>query len=217
MLARRHRILLEAQRLLDEAGVEGFTIRELSRRAKVAQRTLYNVFGSKEEIVASTIEERHRSLMANLPALPPVESSAIQLRQLDATANAIVNLRSYATALAAAFFSPTANEKIYQSLRRISVESTGNWLDRAEAGKVVRHLSPGEKERILSLTVNAGYAVVIDWATGRISNDELRRRMKTNFLLCLYYVVRGVHRKHVDALLDKLLNEELAPPDKKPG
>lgn len=215
MLARRHRILLEAQRLLDEAGVEGFTIRELSRRGKVAQRTLYNVFGSKEEIVASTIEERHKSLMANASRPPPVARSAVQLRELEATAGAVVNLRSYATALAAAFFSPTANTKIYDSLRRISVESSGNWLDRAEAGKIVRHLSEQEKERVLSLTVNSGYAVVIDWAAGRITDDELKRRFKINFLLCIYYVLRGPHRKEVDALLATLLNEELVAPVKK--
>lgn len=209
MLARRHRILLEAQRLLDEAGVEGFTIRELSRRAKVAQRTLYNVFGSKEEIVASTIEERHKTLMANVPRPPPIETSPVELAQFDATAAAIVNLRSYATALAAAFFSPTANDKIYQSLRHISLEGSGNWLDRAEAGKIVRHMSAEEKERILSLTVNAGYATVLDWAAGRISDDELRRRFKINFLLCIHYVVRGPHRKEVDEELDKLMNAPL--------
>ena len=213
MLARRHRILLEAQKLLDEQGVEGFTIRELSKRAKVAQRPLYNVFGSKEEIVASTIEKRHKSLMENARLTPiAAEHSLLELRQLDATAEVVYDLRSYATALAAAFFSPTANDKIYQSLRRVSVESSGNWLDRAQIAKIVRILSPDEKERLLSLTVNAGYATTLDWAAGRISNDELKRRYKINFLLCVHYVLRPSHRKDIEKVLNKLLNEPADPP-----
>lgn len=209
MLERRHRILLEAQTLLDEAGVEGFTIRELSKRAKVAQRTLYNVFGSKEEIVASTIEERHKSLMANARRAPmPAEHALLDLRQLDATAEVVYDLRSYATALAAAFFSPTANDKIYQSLLRVSVESSGNWLERAQKAKIIRHLSPDEKERLLSLTVNAGYATTLDWAAGRIGKDELKRRYKINFLLCVHYALRPSHRKDVEKVLDQLLNEK---------
>ena len=217
MLERRHRILLEAQRLLDEAGVEGFTIRELSKRGKVAQRTLYNVFGSKEEIVASTIEERHKALMQNARRLPNDDQSPLELRHFEATADAIVNLRSYATALAAAFFSPTANDKIYQSLRRISVESTGNWLERAQAVKIVRVLTPPEKERLLSLTVNAGYATTLDWSAGRISNEEMKRRFKVNFLMCINAVLRPAHRKEMEALLLELLNEEAEPPPAKRG
>ena len=124
----------------------------------------------------------------------------------------MVNLRSYATALAAAFFSPTANDKIYQSLRRISVESSGNWLDRAQDAKIVRQLSPEEKERILSLTVNAGYATTLDWAAGRISDQEMKRRFKANFLLCISYALRPGHRKDVEKILDELLVEPAEPP-----
>src|SRR5579862_1973223 len=107
MQDRRQRILAEAQALLDERGVDGFTIRELSRRADVAQRTLYNVFGSKEDIVASAIELHFTSLLPEFPPPPPGADVEAYLCLMDAILERTINLRRYATAMATVFFSPT--------------------------------------------------------------------------------------------------------------
>ena len=206
MQDRRLRILTEAQRLLDEKGFDGFTIRELSRRADVAQRTLYNVFGSKEDIVASAIEEHYAGLLAKLPPPPPAASLDAHLQRLAMMSEVVVSLRRYATAMVGVFFSPTVDRRIHESLHRISTTGSGNWVQRAEAAKVLVKLSESERQRLVTLLVNAAYANITDWAAGRIGDAELALRAQLNFLLCVRYFLRPRPRADADALIARLLD-----------
>ena len=204
MQDRRQRILLEAQALLDEAGVDGFTIRELSRRAGVAQRTLYNVFGSKEDIVASAIELHFTSRLGELP--PPGAGSDIEayLARMDAVLDRAMRLRRYSTAMVAVFFSPGVDRRIYDSLRRISETGSGSWVRRAVEDRLLAPLTPLDQERLSNLLVNMGYANITDWAAERISGDELKFRYRFNLLLCIRPLARAPHRPMIDALLRRL-------------
>ncbi|MDB5447166.1 MAG: hypothetical protein JWQ97_2483 [Phenylobacterium sp.] len=205
MQDRRRRILTEAQQLLDEKGIDGFTIRELSRRAGVAQRTLYNVFGSKEDIVASAIEEHYAGLLETLPPHAPAASLEAHLERLALMSRVVVSLRRYATAMVGVFFSPTVDRRIHDSLHRISITGSGNWLERAEAAQVLVKLSDTERQRLITLLVNVAYANITDWAAGRIGDAELGLRAQLNFLLCVRYFLRPKHRADADALIARLL------------
>ena len=55
--ARRRRIQDETRKMIAERGVAGFSMDDLSKRAKVAKRTLYNAFQTKERIIAVAIKE----------------------------------------------------------------------------------------------------------------------------------------------------------------
>ena len=206
MADRKQRILSEAQRLLDEQGVEGFTIRELSRRAGVAQRTLYNVFGSKEDIVASAIEQHYAGLLEDLPPPTQVDDIELQLRRIAGISRVVISLRRYATAMVGVFFSPAVDRRIYDSLRRISVAGSGNWIDRAEAAKVLVKMSDADRERLTTLVVNVGYANVTDWSAGRIPDAELGPRSQINFLLCIRYFMRPKYRAQADVALARLMS-----------
>ena len=59
---RRKRILHEARKMIAERGIERFSIRELCRRADVAQRTLYNAFHSKDRVIALAIREAYEDV-----------------------------------------------------------------------------------------------------------------------------------------------------------
>lgn len=201
---RKQRILSEAQTLLDEHGVDGFTIRELSRRAGVAQRTLYNVFGSKEDIVSSAIEQHFASLLTELPAPPPCEDIEAHLRRVEAISRRTIGLRRYATAMVNVFFSPTVDRRIYDSLRGISLSGSGDWVRRAESAKVLLKLSPQDRDRLTTLLMNVNYANVTDWAAGRISDLEFTLRAQVNFLLCIRAFLRPKYRPRVDELMDQL-------------
>jgi AcrR family transcriptional regulator len=201
---RRQRILTEAQALLDEKGYEGFTIRELSRRADVAQRTLYNVFGSKEDIVACAIWEHYAGLVDTMPEPPDPASLDAQLDRLTLTARVVISLRRYATAMVGVFFSPGVDRRIHDSLYRISMTSGGNWVDRAEKAKVLVKLSAAQRQRLIAAMVNLGYANVTDWAAGRIDDAEYILRAKQNFLLVVRAYLRPKHRAAAEALLAQL-------------
>lgn len=55
ILARRRRMLEVAKAMIAEGGSEGFTIRELGRRAKVSVTTIYAAYGEKEGLIAAAI------------------------------------------------------------------------------------------------------------------------------------------------------------------
>lgn len=202
MADRKSRILSEAQRLLDEQGVTGFTIRELSRRADVAQRTLYNVFGSKEDIIVSAIETYHATLQ--MPQNAPVENLEQELEVIEAAAKVVISLRRYSTAMVDVFFSPAVDPRIYASLRRISLSGANHWIELAGADKVLVKMSETERERLRSLLVNVTYANITDWAASRISDAELIARWQINFLTIIRNYLRPAQRKVADAALARL-------------
>jgi AcrR family transcriptional regulator len=208
MADRRRRILAEAQAMLDELGVEGFTIRELSRRADVAQRTLYNQFGSKEDIVASAIHDHFAGLLAEAPPPPPAADFEAHLRRIDVLLDRTIALKRYATAMVGVFFSPSVDRRLYDTLRWISQGGSAAWVQQAvDAGVLVKH-SPEDRERLSTLLVNTGYANITDWAAERISTEEMKLRFKINFLICILPLTRAPHRGVIAALLERLRRGE---------
>ena len=201
MADRKLRILSEAQHLLDEKGVKGFTIRELSRRADVAQRTLYNVFGSKEDIIVSAIEQHHGTLHMPTATGPHVTD---QLERIEVAARVVVSQRRYATAMVDVFFSPEVDRRIYDSLRRISLSGAKGWVAQAEASKVLVKISDQERERLIALMVNVTYANITDWAASRISDAEMALRWQINFVTIIRNYLRPAHRKEADDALARL-------------
>lgn len=209
MADRRQRILAQAQAMLDELGVEGFTIRELSSRADVAQRTLYNLFGSKEDIVASAIHDHFAGLLDEVAPPPPAADFPGHLRRIDILLDRTIELKRYATAMVGVFFSPSVDRRLYDTLRWISEGGSAAWLPRAVEGGVLVKLSPEDHERLSTLLINTGYANITDWAAGRISAGEMKIRFKMNFLICIQALARPPHRAAIAALLERVRRGEV--------
>jgi AcrR family transcriptional regulator len=210
MADRKQRILAKAQDLLDEAGVDGFTMRELSRRANVALRTLYNVFGSKEDIIVSIIRLRYDPLERSREP-KEVTLETIVARHLEVT-RWVLRQRRYASAMAGVFFAASADARIHEILVQLWRRGSGAWLYEADADRLIVRLTPAQHETLAALLLNTGYANVADWAAGRISDSEFRRRAVANPLL----ICRGYFRPSVRARADEILAEtyrdsEMAP------
>jgi AcrR family transcriptional regulator len=208
ILDRRRRILLEAQKLVEDFGVEGFTIRELSSRAGVTPRTLYNSFGSKEDIIAAAIEQYFLVLLESLPPPPRPDDIAGVVERLGQIADAIIGLRRYSSAMVGVYFSPATDPRIHDSLVRISRVGTGHWFRAAEAARVLRTLDAAQRDTLGALSANAGYANVGDWVSGRIGDREFKRRNQVNSLLILFAFLRPEYQRNVRRMIDRLFLDE---------
>src|SRR5580693_4349635 len=62
ILERRRRMLEIAKAMIAEGGSDGFTIRELGRRAKVSVTTIYATYGDKEGLIAAAIQDYYERL-----------------------------------------------------------------------------------------------------------------------------------------------------------
>jgi AcrR family transcriptional regulator len=205
MLDRKRRILTEAQNLIEEVGVEGFTIRELSARALVAPRTLYNSFGTREEIIGAAIEHYYDVFLQNLPPPPAPEDIPAVIARLGEMADRIIGLRRYSAAIVSVFFSPGLDARIHESILRISRVGTGRWLLTAEEAQILKPLGAAKREAVARLAVNGGYANVVDWVAGRISDQEFKRRSQINIFLVSFACLRPKHRHAVGKLIDQIL------------
>ena len=76
MQLRRERILSEARRMIAELGYDALSTRALAKAAGVTQPTLYNLIGSKDEIVKSLLLETFERVSGDVMSLEredPVE------------------------------------------------------------------------------------------------------------------------------------------------
>ena len=65
-IMRRATILSRAREIIEERGYDGVTMRDLADRSGVALKTLYDIYGSKDELLAKAIEERARLVFEGL-------------------------------------------------------------------------------------------------------------------------------------------------------
>lgn len=66
MAERRERILEAARELIEAQGYEGLTMRDLADAAAVTVPTIYNLIGSKEQVLLAAVEEQTRLFVAGL-------------------------------------------------------------------------------------------------------------------------------------------------------
>lgn len=199
MADRKRRILDEAQALLDESGVEGFTVRELSRRAEVAQRTLYNVFGSKEDIIIAIIELQYEPLKLSMAPLEMTIESIIERQK--AVTKWVMQRRRYAGAMASAYFALKSDPRIHEFLERLWRVGSGAWLYDDRVEQLLVPIAASQRDALAALLVNSGYANVGDWAAGRISDAEFQRRALSNPLLICRNWFRPLMRTRLDKIM----------------
>ena len=66
MAERRERIIEAARKLIEREGYEGLTMRDLAIASRVTVPTIYNLIGSKEQVLFSAVEEQTLLFVAGL-------------------------------------------------------------------------------------------------------------------------------------------------------
>ena len=212
---RRERILKVAQSLIEETGEAGFTIRELSKRANVAQRTLYNAFGDKETIIARAMEEHYAARYQDRKYWQERITLKSVLNFIDQSVLDILATREYARSMVNVYFSPRANEKVYLALKHIASRSVRMWAETARQKGWLEAWYPIGS--IGDRYANIFMSTVHDWLIGRIADEDLAMHVKLDFLLTIAEAVRPRERAEVGRLVTGLLlrrdqrNRSLAP------
>jgi AcrR family transcriptional regulator len=203
ILERRRRMLEVAKAMIAEGGPEGFTIRELGRRARVSVTTIYATYGDKEGLIAAAIQDYYDGL----PVARARQSSSIAgtLAAVDLAREAILANKPYARHYAELFFSSTVDPRIYKAIRDTATSSAGQmpWLQKAvREGDVVPGLT---YEQLIDMLANTRLLTLHDWAQGRISDKDLGTATKTAFLVLARGVTRGATQARVEVELKKQL------------
>lgn len=202
MFERRRRILKEAQRLLSETGIAGFSTMELSRRSGVAQRTIYNAFGSRDALLALVIRFYFEQFSRAIETRFDSRELDGALGRLAATTLRNIQLRNYMSAIISLHFSPTAPANVRAVTAAIGESFLLPWLHGLDGS---RSIPPGlEILKVARALSNAQYAVVQDWLTGTVTAREVLPDTLGAVLAILGGVVRGRVRAELDERLADL-------------
>ena len=202
-----------AKTMIAEGGPEGFTVRELGRRAKVSVTTIYATYGDKEGLIAAAIQDYYDSLPVararQTTSLPGLLAAANLAR------DAVLANKPYARQYAELYFSGTLDPRIYKVIQETSTATAGQmpWLQKVmRDGEVVPGLA---YDQILSMLANQRLVVLRDWAQGRIADDGLAMAQNLAFLILARGVTCGAAQARVEAELTKLLRVSGAGTDAK--
>jgi AcrR family transcriptional regulator len=202
IVERRQRILKETRKLIADNGLQGFSIRELCRRADVAQRTLYNAFHSKDRLIALAIGEaydyvnshvRYRTSPETLEGILD-RTIAVNLRNRGA--------RNYTRTVTSLYFASDVSEDIWRVLQHIVFQNLMQWLKRVEADGELR---PATDVTQLGATfASMEYGIINDWAQERISDEEFLPRLVKGILYLTIGATTGSVRKSAQAYLEEI-------------
>lgn len=189
---RRQRILKETRKLIAEKGIANFGVRELSKRAGVAQGTLYNAFSSKERIVALAIKDAFDEIRMHVYYKTPADTIEGLLDRAIKINSRNLKARNYAMAVTTIYFSPTTPNDVWTILHQMGTSGITEFLRRLKADGQLEDWVIIED--IAVTFSNMTYAIIHEWSLGRITDSDYLRRIVEAFLLLAISVSKGEAR-----------------------
>lgn len=181
MHERRQRILQETKRVIEENGIEKLSMRELSKRADVAQRTLYNAFGSKDRIVGLAIQENYLEQVARMKFATAADTMEGVIERLARVCMHFGRQRNYLKAVMDLYFSPAVHKDTITMMRELSYGNSRPWLLQLEQRKQISpYLS---REQIEGDMTDLAFSVMRKWAIGDIGVARMADEAVRGFLV----------------------------------
>lgn len=186
MQLRRDRILDGARGLLAERGYEGFSNNDLCKAAGVTAPTLYNLIGSKNDILIALMnkstDELEQSLIGNddLAAVAFIEGIAFEAAKLAANDGSF--FRASVIALDQ-ISEPQARDSAERQIseRRIAVAVRG-CLKALEEGLLRGDIPSADLGTQMYAVFSRPWR---EWAYGRLTISEFKRQVLLGFYMCL--------------------------------
>lgn len=202
MVDRRRRILREARKIISRDGFDGFSMRDLGKRANVSTRTIYNAFGSKETVVALSIHAYFESFVTHLGFADPADSFTGALtRQITSTLRDI-DIPQYMQAVVRLYFSPTLHSDIREVLLDLASRSWVAWLRSVKERNL---LEEGvDLDNFLMDLCNLQYARIHEWCMGALADEPFLLKSLTGILVLLAGATRGAARTSAKQALQDL-------------
>lgn len=209
--ARIERILAATKQLLAEKGADAITMRDISTASQVAEGTLYNRFGSKDELLIFAVLDYFETAVGARIAgyrgnRTPVEKLGYGV---DVLIESLMEGRQFAHTLMGTYFRLGNAREMPDRLTDAVYRS---WLPVLEEMQARRLLQPWVNLPLLCRDLcSREFATVLLWAQGKVADQGLRDQMLYTLLLPLSGLSRGTQTKEIAAVLEPL-NRRLANP-----
>lgn len=212
ILARRTRILDLTRELIAEQGLSGFSVSELGQRAHVAKQTIYNIFQTKERMIATAINEyferredeiRYGSPQGTLERM--IERTLIAGRRTALQPN-------YMAALMMVYFSVDPDADIWAAIQRSTVHAHKSWIENLAANGLLQ--SWIDPDVLIADLALLGSGITLEWCRGHIGIEEALHRKVVGLLTAMTGATRQPVRGEIEARLEEIVRHGL--PDYRP-
>lgn len=198
MRERRRIVLAATRRLIADCGIDGFSMRTLARQAGVSTPTLFNIYGTRENLISQAVFDAFYVGIGE-----SVTDAPETLSQLEAyiawTGEQIIELGNYVDAIVASYFSRQAGNPIRLVLQRETEAPYARYLEAVKKrGNLSKHAKIPFVTRIIA---NQIFASMHEWSMGELSDDALPERLRLSVLFNTQAVVRGSEFEEVTGKL----------------
>lgn len=199
---RRRRILRETRIMIAERGVQAFNVRDLCARAGIAQRTLYNAFGGRENVIALAINEYYLKFASTIEPDHPHTTLRGRVERMALIHHRNLQIKPYTTAIMSVYWSNTVARPIRNVIRDMAFETNAVLIDELERRG---ELQPGlSSARLVEMLTIQGYGTLTDWCLEEFEDEQLVPRMIEGLLIILSGATEGEARREAGYWLDQL-------------
>lgn len=181
MRERRARIVSATLELIEEGGISAATIRDVSKRANVALRTLYLYFDNREAMIGSAIKDFFYATISESGANEGPRTLSEALDRFDRIKSIILRKRAYSRELAPVFFSSNLDAGIHQILKDIAISHVVPYLDGVIAAQG-RRISDDQYDFLKTQIANIEYSIIDNALSGHIPETKLNLFLKIGVL-----------------------------------
>jgi AcrR family transcriptional regulator len=187
MSERRERILQSAREIIGEHGFEGLTMRELAQAAGVTVPTIYNLIGSKDEVLVSAVAEQTERFVQG------IERAAGDLMAIvDANTRELLRMPSYYRSLLRLMLRSDAAAPAFKNVE----DAVGGQVrlavgELAEEGGIEDWADLDALRNQIQSTL---WMTSLHWANHQLSSENLETRNAYGTAMLMLAVTRGEAR-----------------------
>lgn len=177
---RRRRILEETRRAIEEGGIENLSVRELCKRAGIAQRTLYNAFGSKDRVVGLAIRDHYLAQIGRMKFASRDDSIEGVIERMARVSLRATRQKNYLKAILEVYFSSEPHPDIVGVTREIALGNVMPWLMRLQA---IGQMNPQlPLDEVAGNMADLVLLIMRRWTVGEISGTAMQEQVVRGFL-----------------------------------
>jgi len=202
ILARRARILELTRELIAEQGIGRFSVAEVGVRADVAKQTIYNIFQTKERMIAAAINEYFDEREQRIRYQSPPATLERMIERTIVAGRAAESIPNYMSAMMAIYHSLDADPEIWLAIQRATVHAHKPWIEAlGRDGLLQSWIRPEVLAEDLALYKSG---VILEWCRGKLDNDGRLWREISGGLMTVAGATVPPARDEILARLDEL-------------
>ncbi len=193
--ARQIRILEVARSEITRVGYEKITMQRLAEAAKVSTKTLYNLYGSKDELLISAVENLLEELLLEVKQLDAREGVESLITLLEVSSQHLAKTPHYSEVMARALFQAEKGHRLITTLLGHTREpALAAFAYSKEQGELDAETDIVELAELLT---SHQWGLILTWSKGMISTRQLGKLALRSQLTTLYPISRGRLKKWI--------------------